>query len=235
MKSEISGIRTYWSKLWKETKFGLDPSDICTRFKFNFFLKDILNDLPVGAKILEVGCGNCQWLFLIKAYRPDLVLHGFDCIPEVVELAKNNGIDAYEGDARKLPFDDGQFEFVFSWGVVEHVNETDVAISEHYRVSSNYVVIDVPNFTSLPGYAKRRTIRRRGMSAFDAQMEFGKMYRPKDFERMVNDITQGKWSTKFLCNYMTLPAKVRYFEPLVYPKLRKRFGQNIGVISSSKS
>jgi ubiquinone/menaquinone biosynthesis C-methylase UbiE len=200
-------------------------------YKFQYFLKKPLEKLNTGDSIIEIGCGNCQWLYLSKAFRPDINLHGLDCVEQVIDQACDNGIKGKVGDARQLPFEDGEFPLVMSWGVVEHVNETELAIREHYRISSNVVVLDVPNHNSLPGWRKRRTIRRTKMSAFDAQMEFGKMYNKREFMQLVKLASGEGWMHEFMCNYYVFPAKMRFFERFVPNILRMFLGQNIGVVS----
>ena len=60
----------------KKNKFMLMTNNHI--FKFKKFLRPIIDILPYGASVLEVGVGNFQWLLLIRAYRPDLVITGLD-------------------------------------------------------------------------------------------------------------------------------------------------------------
>jgi len=234
MQDSIEGIRKYWSKVWTIDSKGLDISFPVTLFKFKKYIKPCLDKIKIGGKVLEVGCGNGQWLFLVKSYRPDIEIYGLDCLPEVVERAVESGINASFGDARELPYRDSKFDLVFSWGVVEHVHETELEIMEHFRVSNKFVIIDVPNRISIPALLKKRTFKKRKLNSEEIMYEFGKMYSKAEFMKMIDLCSKDSWVKRYFSNYMVLPARFRSFEGLVPDFIRERIGQNIGVIAEKK-
>lgn len=91
-----------------------------------------------GARVLEVGCGmgtmaSC-WA------RQGAQVTAVDLNPTAVaqtqhrfELLGLEG-DIRQADARELPFDDGVFDYVWSWGVLHHSPELGQSISELLRV-----------------------------------------------------------------------------------------------------
>jgi len=91
-----------------------------------------------GKKCLEVGCGRGS----ISSYFADA---GYDCTlldysQSVLDTAKkvfeNNGHKAKFvcGDARNLPFQDGQFDVVVSIGLLEHFEDIQTIIDQQYRI-----------------------------------------------------------------------------------------------------
>ena len=66
-----------------------------------------------GSAILDVGCGTGIQLDLYR--RDHCSLHGIDSSPSMLELAKRRlgrEADLRVGDASRLPYEDGAFEFV---------------------------------------------------------------------------------------------------------------------------
>jgi ubiquinone/menaquinone biosynthesis C-methylase UbiE len=127
--------------------------------------------LPAGGlKILEVGCGygrNLEALSGIKGSE----FFGCDISAEDLaaaekrakELGRKNIKLSLQPDKNKLPYEDGQFDLVVLWQVMEHVStsaEKKSLLSEVSRVAKNngLVLIETPNFffpidyhdTSLP-------------------------------------------------------------------------------------
>lgn len=51
-----------------------------------------------------------------------------------VELARERGLDVVQGDARDLPFADGEFDLVVCYDVLEHIVEDDQVVAEIARV-----------------------------------------------------------------------------------------------------
>jgi SAM-dependent methyltransferase len=52
--------------------------DLCLGFFEHFWKNGLLPELPKGARVLEIGCAEADWLTPMKAARPDLYLVGMD-------------------------------------------------------------------------------------------------------------------------------------------------------------
>lgn len=111
-----------------------------------------------GAKrvnILEVGCGNCiNIVKLIEKYGDEISVTGIDISPERINVArKHYGAVLETADLKvgsiteRLPFDDGQFDIVFSMHCLEQISyEVKSAIKEMYRLTGIYTVLIEPVF-----------------------------------------------------------------------------------------
>ena len=163
-KNNIQKIDDIWSSVWKKEREGLDFTEPLTIFKFKKFLRPIIDILPYGASVLEVGVGNFQWLLLIRAYRPDLVITGLDFCEASRDFSRKYKINYIHGDARNIPKDSNSFHLVYSWGVIEHLEETEQMLSEHFRLSKEFVIFDVPYKYSLPIMRLSRVNRLNGVS-----------------------------------------------------------------------
>jgi SAM-dependent methyltransferase/uncharacterized protein YbaR (Trm112 family) len=91
--------------------------------------------LTGGGPALDAGCGAGRWAIQVaKAGRSVVALDA----GRSVELAHQNGrvwpIAGVQGDVAALPFADATFDFVYSLGVLHHVEQTDRAAAEIVRV-----------------------------------------------------------------------------------------------------
>jgi SAM-dependent methyltransferase len=83
-------------------------------------------NLPPQPRCLEIGCGQgAVTRFLVERFGAQAVATDFD--PEQVAVAQERLADLGERvefrvvDARAMPFDDAQFDGVFSFGVLHHI------------------------------------------------------------------------------------------------------------------
>ena len=91
-----------------------------------------------GRRVLEIGCG--AGADLMRFAQSGARATGVDLSPASVELTRRRldafglSADVRVGDAERLPFPDGSFDLVYSWGVLHHTPETARAVAEGFRV-----------------------------------------------------------------------------------------------------
>jgi len=94
-------------------------------------------DLPLtparGELLLDVGCNWGRWTIAAAraGYGPIGIDPSFEAIVAARRIASQLGADAryLVGDARRLPFPDGTFDAVFSYGVLQHFSKADAAVA----------------------------------------------------------------------------------------------------------
>ena len=91
-----------------------------------------------GRRVLEIGCGmGCM---AMNWARQGAAVTAVDLNPVSVAQSRRRfeifGLtgDIREADAEQLPFADGEFDFVYSWGVLHHTPGIAGAIDEIHRV-----------------------------------------------------------------------------------------------------
>jgi len=82
-------------------------------------------------RILDVGCGAANMTHHLRHYGRVI---GVDNNPRPLEIARQRGLEAYEGTADALPFEDGEFDLVALLDTVEHVPAEDRVFEECLRV-----------------------------------------------------------------------------------------------------
>jgi len=112
------------------------------RYRLEPYIREFANFAESkGKKILEIGVGAgtdfSNWVkYADKACGVDLTESAIRLTDERLKLA---GIDPsrYElstSDAENLPFADGSFDLVYSWGVLHHTPNTEKAFREVFRI-----------------------------------------------------------------------------------------------------
>jgi len=132
------GVENFENKRWG----GGDQKTV-------FRHREALSLIDAG-KVLDVGCGDGLFLEMLKQGGIEAV--GVDISEEGIKKckAKNLEVSLCDLSAGKLPFSDGEFDYVVMLDVLEHLYFPEQLLREAKRVSKKYVVISVPNFSSLP-------------------------------------------------------------------------------------
>lgn len=98
-------------------------------------LLDYCGDLPDGARILDVGCGDGFHLRLLREFgNSTWQLEGVDLDKRAVDAAERSGISVHFGSVETLDLDAGSYDLVFMIQTIEHVERPDEILSAVSRL-----------------------------------------------------------------------------------------------------
>jgi len=138
------------------------------RFMLNSFFDVLLDRYPVK-EVLEVPIYGMTGLtginsvhFAEKGCKVTLLDSSREKIQEAIELWKLLPYDGlseaiWHQDLSRLPFRKDSFDLVWAFAAIWHINEAEKLLSEMARVSSNLVLVFVPNKRQI-GYLLRKYI-----------------------------------------------------------------------------
>lgn len=116
-------------------------------------LSAILNDLPKGSKILDVGCGTAHLTYWIKEKGFDV--YGIEPSSEMFKYAKKNfpDIEIKQGISSKIPYADNCFDLIVAFEVLRYLDndENIKSYKEFLRVlkpNGKFFVTQVNLFSS---------------------------------------------------------------------------------------
>lgn len=102
-------------------------------------------------RILDVGCGTGANLLMLSKYGE---AEGVDISEDALAFCRERGLDKVKlGAAEELPYEDGTFDLVTAFDVVEHMDDDLAGLSEMRRVlrPGGRVLLFVPTFMFLWG------------------------------------------------------------------------------------
>jgi len=106
-----------------------------SRYKIWNSVKEFMDEIKTGSKILEVGCGNGKNLL----YRKDeLKSYGCDVSDEFVRICIERGLNVVKGNNINLNYESNYFDNTMSVAVIHHISSKDrriQAIKELVRVT----------------------------------------------------------------------------------------------------
>ena len=91
-----------------------------------------------GKRVLEIGVG--QGTDLMQFANAGAICHGVDITDNHLVLTQRNfdlhgkSVDLKKGDATNIPWPDGYFDCVYSFGVMHHIPEIDLVLQDVRRV-----------------------------------------------------------------------------------------------------
>lgn len=100
--------------------------------------------------LLEIGCGS--GLFLKQFYSGGFDVTGVDKNEAMLDKARRtmgNKVTLRNGDATRLPFDDGQFDYTALVTSLEYMDKPEEVLREAFRVATHGLVIAFTNAWSL--------------------------------------------------------------------------------------
>ena len=155
--SQEKSVEKDWKNVWRvEEMKEVEEDKPASKLVAGF-----LSKYPKGSKVLDAGSGLGSWVF--NWQKKGYEAYGVEIVSEAVgrsrEYAGLKKLDCkfLVGDIRKMSFPDNFFDAVFSFGTVEHFDETFPAIQELYRVTKNdgTCFITTPNVYSVRTFLTR--------------------------------------------------------------------------------
>ncbi len=94
---------------------------------------DLASRYAKDKDVLEVGCGT--GLVLSRVAQVAQRAEGIDLSQEMLQKAKDRGLSVQKADATALPFGDNEFDVVYSFKVLAHLQDIQAALLEMARVT----------------------------------------------------------------------------------------------------
>ncbi|MBA7618925.1 Ubiquinone biosynthesis O-methyltransferase [subsurface metagenome] len=138
IEKALKTVKALSPRDWEEA-YSDEPPHWAVDLTPSLFAQDFALELADKKlkSVLEIGCGNGRDSIFFA--RAGLEVSAIDVAPSAIKLAKENAkeaevsIDFKVANAEKLPFDDGQFEAVFTLSVL-HATKLEKSLPEVNRV-----------------------------------------------------------------------------------------------------
>src|ERR1700682_5598595 len=94
--------------------------------------------------VLDVGCGTGRAIAHLSNTNPEVTFYGVEPVRELLDVAIAKGVTQpllVHGSGLALPFRDGSFDVVIECGVLHHVREPEVVVSEMTRVARKAIFL----------------------------------------------------------------------------------------------
>jgi SAM-dependent methyltransferase len=170
------GVKTIFKRIWKlsnRRNFDEGLGTVYERFMLNGLFDSLIDSYPIN-NVLEVPIYGMTGLtginsvrFADRGCKVTMVDAKRACVDEAKDLWDHLPYNdsrhevLHHEDLSKLPFRDGDFDLVWDFAALWHVNDPAELLSEMARVSSNLVLVMIPNKKQV-GYFLRKYILDKG-------------------------------------------------------------------------
>jgi len=110
--------------------------------------KMILDTLNSQSSVLDIGCGNGEFLNRVRQFCHCQV-SGVDTSENAVLCAKKQyGLDVFRGEIMAAPFEEKFFDLITAWSCIEHMNNPARALKKMLALCKpgGYLFFKTPNY-----------------------------------------------------------------------------------------
>jgi len=134
-------------RLYLKTRLGYSHLETPTHGRPRS-VDDVVPWVPDG-KILDIGCGNGEYLLRMKSIGWQCT--GVEFNDKAVSISRSHDLDIFQGDLAAANFDDASFDFVTAHHLIEHVPDPHALMKEIARIirPGGSMLIRTPNSESL--------------------------------------------------------------------------------------
>lgn len=118
--------------------------------KDGLFKRRIAELVPRGAALLDIGCGSGEYLRRLGFLQPSRT-DGIDFNDTAVQLAREKGVDCFQGIFPDFPAEPGTYDALFMNNYLEHTLQPHVEARKAFEVlkPGGQLIGEVPNFRSV--------------------------------------------------------------------------------------
>jgi len=106
---------------------------------YQFFKTHFSEIFSSGVLVLDIGDTSGMFLQALGKIGVSLNIN-----QECVNFIRSRGLEAVQGDAESLDFDDNSFDYIFSFQCLEHLPNPIKALNEWGRVARKKVFLSIP-------------------------------------------------------------------------------------------
>ena len=137
-RPEISEFETIYPANYHAFDFSEADFGIVHKIRSRLEARRVLSwckDLPAGARILDVGCGDGFHLNLLKQYgEKSWRLEGIDIDRRAVETAEKSGLKVHKGTVESLKLPENSYDFAFMIQTIEHVAHPEKVLAAVFEI-----------------------------------------------------------------------------------------------------
>jgi SAM-dependent methyltransferase len=135
MSDTTQQAKGYYEKYWSTGKNAYSGSVQGYAPAFRGWMAAELRDLPPGAQIIEVGCGDATFTSDLAKFSSSVTAIDISAGQIEQNTGRFPGINFLQHDvAERFPFPDASFDVAWCSEVLEHLFEPAFAMSEMHRI-----------------------------------------------------------------------------------------------------
>lgn len=137
-RPDISEFETIYPANYHAFDFSAEDFGIVYKIRSRLEANRVLSwckNLPDGAKILDVGCGDGFHLNLLKQYgNKNWQLEGIDVDRRAAEMAEKSGLKVHVGTVESLNLPKNSYDFAFMVQTIEHVAQPEKVLAAVFEI-----------------------------------------------------------------------------------------------------